>query len=367
MWSRTVHSGVLQRRDRSRMHWKWRRYTHTRYRGNRRWIRQIHRASSTCLSPLHSMNTTFTLRMMVHWQWWSTATTTRDLHPGIAPSMTPSHTCCGASWLEWWHTLRWSTCSCLCPTYTRWWQLHTTRWAVDSIVDLCRWCSNMSSDTFSTLQNMAHKGYYASLWIGWGSYSSTATPVAMCGTSTFPWMYNMFCADQRLTQYMQLWPWHYIMQARHCPDSCPLLYSMDCCSTQLSSPYTWRRTSMRMKILVHKIHGTSYRPRFQDLQLQLHCQELHPRPPWVHPDLQWWRALQGWICEVHGWILLQFSYNGFWLHVSNSAWIHPSDTILATRCLYINTALRFSIGVQDFRRQSFVQMTDVIHDLIQFS
>ena len=27
----------------------------------------------------------------------------------------------------------------------------------------------------------------------------------------------------------------------------------------------------------------------------------------------------------------------------------------------------FSIGVQDFRRQSFVQMTDVIHDLIQFS
>ena len=27
----------------------------------------------------------------------------------------------------------------------------------------------------------------------------------------------------------------------------------------------------------------------------------------------------------------------------------------------------FSIDVQDFRRQSFVQMTDVIHDLIQFS
>ena len=197
------------------------------------------------------------------------------------------------------------------------------------------------SDTFSTLQNMAHKGYYASLWIGWGSYSSTATPVAMCGTSTFPWKYNMFWADQRLTQYMQLWLWHYIMQARHCPDTCPLMYSMDCCSTQLSSPYTWRRTSMRMKILVHKIHGTSYRPRFQNLQLQLHCQELHPRPPWVHPDLQRWRALQGWICEVHGWILLQFSYNGFWLHVSNSAWIHPSDTILATRCLHINTALRF--------------------------
>ena len=142
-------------------------------------------------------------------------------------------------------------------------------------------------------------------------------------------------------QYMQLWPWHYIMQARHCPDSCQLMYSMDCCSTQLSSPYTWKRTSMRMKILAHRIHGTSYRPRFQDLQLQLRCQELHPRPPWVHPDLQWWRALQGWICEVHGWILLQFFYNGFWLHVSNSAWIHPSDTILATRCLYINTALRF--------------------------
>ena len=180
-----------------------------------------------------------------------------------------------------------------------------------------------------------HDGFHFS------SFCSTATPVAMCGTSTFPWMYNMFWADQRLTQYMQLWPWHYIMQARHCPDSCPLMYSMDCCSTQLSSPYTWRRTSMRMNILVHKIHGTSYRPRFQDLQLQLHCQELHPRPPWVHPDLQWWRALQGWICEVHGWILLQFSYNGFWLHVSNSAWIHPSDTILATRCLYINTALRF--------------------------
>lgn len=27
--------------------------------------------------------------------------------------------------------------------------------------------------------------------------------------------------------------------------------------------------------------------------------------------------------------------------MSNSAWIHPSETILATRCLYINTALRF--------------------------
>ena len=27
----------------------------------------------------------------------------------------------------------------------------------------------------------------------------------------------------------------------------------------------------------------------------------------------------------------------------------------------------FSIDVQDFRRQSFVQMTGVIHDLIQFS
>ena len=196
-------------------------------------------------------------------------------------------------------------------------------------------------DTLSTLQNMAHKEYCASLWIGWGSYSSTATLVAMCGTSTFPWMYNMFWADQRLTQYMQLWPWHYIMQARHCPDLCRLMYSMDCCSTQLSSPYTWKRTSMRTKILAHRIHGTSYRPRSQDLQLQLRCQELHPRPPWVHPDLQRWRALQGWICEVHGWILLQFFYNGFWLHVSNFAWIHPSDTILATRRLYINTALRF--------------------------
>ena len=143
-------------------------------------------------------------------------------------------------------TLRWFTCSCSCPTYTRWWQLHTTRWAVGSIVDLCRLCFNMSSDTSSTLQNMVHRGYYASLWIGWGSYSSTATPVATCGTSTFPWMYNMFWADQRQIRYMQLWPWHYIMQARHCLDSCRLMYSMDCCSTQLSSPYMWKRISMRM-------------------------------------------------------------------------------------------------------------------------
>ena len=56
-----------------------------------------------------------------------------------------------------------------------WWQLHTTRWAVGSIVDLCRLCFNMSSDTSSTLQNMVHRGYYASLWIGWGSYSTTYT------------------------------------------------------------------------------------------------------------------------------------------------------------------------------------------------
>ena len=53
--------------------------------------------------------------------------------------------------------------------------------------------------------------------------------------------------------------------------------------------------------------------------------------------------------------------------MGNSAWIHPSDTILATRRLYVNTALRFFIDVQNGRKQSFAQMTDVMYDLIQFS
>ena len=54
--------------------------------------------------------------------------------------------------------------------------------------------------------------------------------------------------------------------------------------------------------------------------------------------------------------------------MSNSAWIHPSDTILATRCLYINTALRFFDRCTEFSKaRFFAQMTDVIHDLIQFS
>ena len=52
--------------------------------------------------------------------------------------------------------------------------------------------------------------------------------------------------------------------------------------------------------------------------------------------------------------------------MSNFAWIHPSDNSGYKMSVHQH-GTTFSIDVQDFRRQSFVQMTDVIHDLIQFS
>ena len=138
MWSRTVHSGVLQRRDRSRMHWKWRRYTHPGTEG------ESGRVKYMFVRPY---------------------TATRSLR--------------GYVWNQY---IPWLGCTTCCPT----------------------WADQRQS------------------WI---------------------------C----VLMYMQGFDrtWHYIMQARHCPDvlgrpaadpvhaALPwLMYSMDCCSTQLSSPYT---------------------------------------------------------------------------------------------------------------------------------